>query len=168
MIFAACSAGALFYPTASVSTWLFASLGRGKDALWTSSLTSVVTVCAYLAGLPFGPAGVAIAYSAASVLIMLPIIFRIAGRSGPVSTRDLWVGFIRQLPVWVVVCGATFAVHTLVTELRPLYQCVICGLLGLLVGAGFVGAYGPSRKVAATILATIRELRQGQECAPTR
>jgi PST family polysaccharide transporter len=167
VIFAACAAGAIFFPTASVSTWLFASLGRGRDALRLSSLASVITVCAYLAGLPFGPAGVAIAYSAASVLIILPITFRIAGRSGPVSTRDLWVSFIRQLPVWGVVCGATFAVHTLVTGLNPFYQCVICGLFGLLAGAGFFSVYAPSRKVAAMILVTIKELKKGQECAPT-
>ncbi len=164
VIFAACALGAVFYPTVSVCTWLFASLGRGRDSLRSCFIGAAVTVCAYLAGLPFGAAGVAIAYSAASVSIILPVVFHIAGRSGPVSTRDLWTGFLKQSPVWLVVCGATMAARaSLPVAMLPLYQCLICGPLGLLVGAGFIRAYGPSRKVAGTIMSTIQDLGKGRE-----
>ncbi len=80
---------ALSYPLMAAPSRLFASQGRGKDWLLTNAIISSVTICSFLAGLPFGPAGVAISYSASCVLIQLPVIYYIAGRRGPVSRKDL-------------------------------------------------------------------------------
>ena len=82
VIFASFTMAALAYPLTSASTWLFASQGRGKDWVLTSSIVSIVTLCSFLVGLPFGPAGVAISYSASCVLIQLPFVYYMAGRRG--------------------------------------------------------------------------------------
>ena len=57
VIFAYFTVAALAYPLTTASTWLFATQGRGKDWVLTSSIISCVTLCSFLAGLPFGPAG---------------------------------------------------------------------------------------------------------------
>ncbi len=164
-IFAGFTITALFYPLCSTSSWLFSSQGRGRDWLLSSSIVSVVTVCSFLIGLPFGPAGVALAYSLSGVLILLPIIYYMVGRSGNVTTADLWHGFFRHLPVWVVVCGATFLSRKLVASAAPLVQLLICAPVGLSVGAAFIGVYAPSRRVAVNLFDALRHWKESRRAA---
>ena len=163
VIFAAFTVFAIYFPLSTVSTWLFVSQGRGKDWLRASSIGSAVTVCSFLAGLPYGPEGVAIVFSVTSILVLLPIFFHFAGQSGPVTSKDLWGVFLWQFPVWGVVSAATFAARTLVAGSSPLYQCLICASLGLLAGAGFTCAYAPARKVARGMLSIIQDFRQAPD-----
>ena len=162
VIFAAFTVSALFYPLTTATSWLFSSQGRGKDWLSASSILSVLTLCTFLAGMPFGPAGVAIAFSVSGVFILLPIMYYIAGRTGPVTTRNLWAGFLRQLPVWGIACGSTVAIKNFIAGLSPLAECLIFGPMGLVVGIVFIGAYTPSRTVAINVLSTIREARRNR------
>ena len=109
IIFAGFTFAALQYPLGSCASWLFTSQGRGRESFVASSIISIIMAASFIAGLPFGPAGVAIAYSASCLLIQLPIFYWLVGRRGPVSTRDLWSGFLRQLPVWGIVCAGYLA-----------------------------------------------------------
>ena len=81
----------------SSASWLFTSQGRGRESFLAISIISIIVVASFIAGLPFGPAGVAISYSASCLLIQLPILYYLVGRSGPVRAGDLWIGFLRQL-----------------------------------------------------------------------
>jgi len=159
VIFAGFTFAALQYSFTGSATWLFASQGRGRDSLLASSIISVIVVASFVAGLPFGPAGVAIAYSASCLILQMPVLFWLAGRSGPVSTADLWLGFVRHLPLWVVVCGATWLAHAAVLKFSALAQLVICAPAGLLAGAVFIFAYPPSRRVATNLLSVVREMK---------
>ena len=144
-IFAAFTFAAVFYPFFVTANWLFASQRRGRDWLITSMWVSSLTFCSFLAGLPFGPAGVALFYSLGGIFLMLPISFRMAGRRGPVRTANLWAGFFRQLPVWGVVLGAAGVARLSVANFRPLAQLGICFPVGLGIGGAFIYIYGPSR-----------------------
>jgi len=148
---------ALYTPVASVANWLLTSQGRGRDFLVLSTVGSCVTVVAFLVGLPFGPAGVAKSYSAFCFLIALPVLYYIAGRRGPVTTRDLWSRFFRHLPLWGFVCGATWLTSHLVGGMPPLAQLLICGPAGLLAGAVFIFLYPPSRRAATIMLDALRQ-----------
>jgi O-antigen/teichoic acid export membrane protein len=159
VIFAGFTIGVLFAPFSSMSTWLFTSQGRGRDFLRSTVITSIIAVCSFVAGLPWGAPGVAIAYSCAGVLILLPIMFQMAGKSGPVKTSDLWSGFLRQLPVWVVVCAATFAARTLVTTSKPITQLLVCTPLGLLAGVVFIMCFPPARQVTLNLLDIVRLIK---------
>src|SRR5438270_6912458 len=107
IIFAAFSVGVSTAIPATVSTWLMASQGRGKDSLVSSCLISIVILSSFATALPFGAAGVAIFGSLAGVVVGLPILYYFAGRSGPVSTRDLWGGTFRYLPLGLAVYGSS-------------------------------------------------------------
>ena len=51
----------------------------------------------------------AIAYSVSCLLIILPVLYYIAGRRGPVTTRDLWIRFFteqEQVELSVCVVGS--------------------------------------------------------------
>lgn len=157
-IFAGFTLVAAYYPIGSVTTWLLTSQGRGRDFLRLSVVSSSVTVLSFLGGLPFGPTGVAISYSASCLLILLPVVHYIAGRQGPVTTKDLWSRFFRHLPLWGVVCGATWLTHVLVVDSRPLTQLLVRAPLGLLAGAAFIWMYAPTRRVALGLIRTLQEI----------
>jgi PST family polysaccharide transporter len=162
VIFAAFAMAAIFYPLYSTANWLFTSQGRGGDCLRTNGLTAAATVCSFAVGLPFGPAGVAFAYSASGLLLVLPIVYYKAGRQGPVNTTDLWMGFLRQLPVWAVVCGGAYAARMLVTNSRPAAQLLVCAPLGMLAGAIFIFLFPPSRRVALGMLDVLKTMKKGR------
>lgn len=159
VIFAGFTLAALAYPLTTASTWLFASQGRGKDWVVTSSIVSTVTLCSFLVGLPFGPAGVAISYSTACVLIELPLVYYMAGRQGPVSRKDLWIRCLRHLPVWAVVCATASLVRTFVLDTNPWMQLLLCGSVALLAGAAYIGVSTPSRGVAMNVFSVVRDLK---------
>jgi PST family polysaccharide transporter len=158
-IFAGFSIAALCIPLAGASTWLFQTQGRGKDLLINSLLGSCITVASFVAGLPFGPAGVAIAYSVGGLFIGVPTLFYFAGRQGPVTTADLWSTIFRYLPLWIVVCGVTWLVHLLVMNSVPLVQLVVCAPVGLLAGAILIYLVPSMRRVAFSLVDILRELK---------
>ncbi len=159
IIFASLTFAALQYPLTTSVTWLFASQGRGRDSLLAISIISIIVIASFLAGLPFGPAGVAISYSVSCLLIQLPILYHLAGRSGPVSAGDLWIGFLRHLPLWGVVLLVAWLVRLLIPDERPLKELLIATPSGLLAGAAFIFVYAPTRRVALNLFLTLRGLR---------
>jgi O-antigen/teichoic acid export membrane protein len=162
VIFAGFTIAALAYPLTTASAWLFASQGRGKDWVLTNAIMSGVTVCSFLAGLPFGPAAVAIFYSASCILIQLPFVYYIAGRRGPVTGKHLWIACLRHLPVWGVTCGTAWLARTFVLHANPWMQLFFCGPVALLAGAAYIAVSTPSRRVALNLFSIIRELRNAR------
>ena len=151
--------GALGMPLFTASTWLFASQGRGRDWLFASSLVSLVTAASFVVGLRFGPAGVAIVYSVAVILMSLPILYYFAGRAGPVTTADLWAGMLRYVPVWVVVCGTTYSMRLLMASSPPVVQLVICAPVGLIAGVILIYILSPLRRTALSLVDILHELK---------
>jgi len=162
VIFAGFTMAALAHPLITAAGWLFASQGRGKDWFLTDAIMSGVTLSSFLAGLPFGPAGVAIFYSASCVLIQVPAIYWIAGRQGPVRRKDLWIGCLRHLPVWGVVCGTALLARTFVLDANPWMQLLLCGPIALLAGVAYIGVSTPSRRVAVNLFSIVRELKNAR------
>ena len=164
-IFGGFALAALFNPLVATCSWLLESQGRGKDMLLTSVIISAVAICSFVVGLPYGPAGVAIAYAVFGIVIQMPVYFYVTGRSGPVGTADLWIGFFRHVPVWGVVCGATFLMLTLVPGRPPFVQLVICAPVGVLAGAAFISTYAPSRRAILSLLEILREHLRSRRAA---
>jgi O-antigen/teichoic acid export membrane protein len=159
VIFANFSFAALAYPLGICASWLFTSQGRGRDSFRASLVVSIIIAGSLIAGLPFGPAGVAFAYSMSALLIQIPVYFWLVGRRGPVSTSDLWIGFLKHLPAWVVVCGVAWLTLTAVLNFSPLAQLAICIPASLLAGGAFIFVYTPSRRVAASLYSLLREMK---------
>lgn len=152
-IFSAIAAGAYCLILTTVSTWLLSTQGRGKESMFSLAIASVFTVASFIVGLPFGPLGVAIAFSATSLLCHPPILFYIAGKRGPVSVRDLFAGLLRHLPLWGVVFAATYLARSLVLSTSPLNQVLFCGSLGILAGVSYILISPRSREIALNLVA---------------
>jgi O-antigen/teichoic acid export membrane protein len=161
-IFAGFTFMALQLPLSNAASWLLTSQGRGKDIFRTSSIAAFLTLASFIAGLPFGPVGVAIAFSASGLLIRLPILYYIVGRRGPVTTCDLWTAFLRHLPFWVVMFTTTWLMRAMIADQTPLTQLLVCGPVGVLVGVSFICVFRPQRKVAIHLLEIVREVAKNR------
>jgi PST family polysaccharide transporter len=162
VIVASFALAALTDPLATSFTWLFASQGRGKDWVLTNAVVSSITLCSFLVGLPFGTAGVAISYSVSCVLLQLPFVYYIAGRRGPVSRKDLWMGTLRHLPLWGVVCGTAWLARTFFIDTSPWTQLLLCTPVALLAGAAYIAISTPSRRVAMNLFSIMRDLKNSR------
>ncbi len=160
VIFGGFTIAAFCVPLAGASTWLFTSQGRGREMLTAGSINALVTVLSFIAGLPFGPVGVATAFSISGPLTRLPILYFIVGRRGPVRTIDLWVVFFRHLPVWIVVFSVTWLMLSVVPHLAPLGELLICAPVGLLTAVAYIWVFSSQRQVAIHLFETVRQLKK--------
>lgn len=152
-----CFAIAAFYaPVASTVTWLLVSQGRSKDFLRWNSITALITVLSFVVGLPFGPAGVALAFSIVGLLVVMPVQYHLVGSSGPVSAKDLWLEFFRQSPLGFSVLGATCLAHNWAAKFSPLTQLLICVPIGISAGAASMLVFKPQRDIAFHIFESTR------------
>ena len=161
-IFAGFTFTAIQLPLSSAANWLLTSQGRGKDIFRVTSINALLTFASFIVGLPFGPLGVAIAFSATGLLVRLPILYYTAGRHGPVRTSDLWTRFLRHLPLWVVMFVATWLMRAMVSDLHPLTQLLICAPVGVLTGIAFIWMFQSQRNIAMHLLETVRDLNKNR------
>ena len=81
---------ALQQPVSVTTNWLFVSQGRSQAYLYWGAFNAATSTAAFFAGLPWGPIGVAAAYSITQVCPRMPVMWWMATRSGPVHLRDLY------------------------------------------------------------------------------
>jgi len=148
---------AMYLPLAYVANWLLTSQGRGKDILYQNSIAAFLTAASFVAGISFGPVGVAMSFSLSGLVLRLPILYYNVGRKGPVSTKDLWSRFFAHLPLWFVVFAVTAGTRWVVADAPPWMQLLICVPLGSLAGAGFVWISRSQRRVAMYLWHSLRE-----------
>jgi len=101
-----------------------------------------------LLGLRWGPIGVIVSLAITSLLIRLPLVYYIAGRRGPVGTRDLWRGFLSHVPCWGAVFLTTTLAYKTVEHAAPIVQLLVCGPIGLGAGATLILMFPRPRQSA--------------------
>jgi PST family polysaccharide transporter len=79
---------ALLQPISGAANWLFISQQRSKEFAWFGAFNAAISAVAFCAGLPWGPIGVAAAYSISQVLFRSPVMSWMATRTGPVRLGD--------------------------------------------------------------------------------
>jgi PST family polysaccharide transporter len=87
-IFQALGFAGLLQMLNSPAGWLFISQGRARDYLLWGIAMAVISVGAYVAGLPYGALGVAVALSI-SQYVKTPLMWIWLCRRGPVALRDV-------------------------------------------------------------------------------
>jgi PST family polysaccharide transporter len=168
-LFSAFSVVAVSWPLGEAAGWLFQSQGRGQEQLRNHSLGGAVTLASYVIGLHWGPLGVIVLLAITSMVIRLPIVYYFAGRSGPVTTSDLWSAFLSHLPCWGTVCLATTLAYMTVRASSPLMQLLVCGPVGLGAGTALVLIFARPRRSALSAWNTIRSslLRRWSSAVPS-
>jgi PST family polysaccharide transporter len=130
--------------------WLFISQGRGGD---------------FVAGLPWGPVGVAAAYAISDYAIRVPLIWISTGRRGPVTVNDLVaIGF----PHLVAAALAGLALVVLGSALQSPSLIQYAGLLPLsyLIYGAAICCFAPKRKILLANVKTATQLIFGGRRKP--
>jgi O-antigen/teichoic acid export membrane protein len=91
-LFALLGISGLIEPFSTTTGWLFMSQGRTREQLYWGFANSALMVGAIVAGMPWGPVGVATAYGVTGLLIRTPLLFWVVGRQGHVGVADLYRG----------------------------------------------------------------------------
>lgn len=129
-MFAWLGGGALIVPVSTSLSWLFISQGRtGEQLLWCC-ISAVILAASFLLGLPWGPTGVAAAWTIVAWSIQCPLVIWAATRHGPVRLGHL----VHAVYPLLIVAIATF-IGLWLAEPRLIQM----GRDGLLVG--LFGAY---------------------------
>jgi O-antigen/teichoic acid export membrane protein len=111
-------------------SWLLFSMGWVKRSLRIALVIAPLAITAYLIGLPYGPKGVALAYSTAMTLWLVPhILWCIHGTN--ISFRDIFDVLKRPVISATVAAGVAYAVQFQYGQtLSPLARLIIsCGVL---------------------------------------
>ena len=91
-------------------SWLLVSLGLVGRSLKIALVIAPLVIIAYVVGLPFGPCGVAFAYSAVMTVWLLPhILWCLYGTA--ISPKDLFLVISRPLLSAVVAAAAALGAH---------------------------------------------------------
>jgi PST family polysaccharide transporter len=119
--------------------WLLSSLGLVGRSLKMGLVMAPTMIASYVIALPYGPRGVAFAYSAVMILWIIPvIIWSVHGTM--ISLRDILLAVSRPLASSLVAAGLAFGVRLGVGSfLSPLPRLVLeivilfCTFVGLLL-----------------------------------
>jgi O-antigen/teichoic acid export membrane protein len=124
-LFAILGLAALTESLGNAAYCLLTVQGRSDRLLQWGILATIATVFAIVAGLPWGPRGVAIGYSITSVLIRTPLLFWIAGTVSAVHTSDFYRVIAPFMFASIMVLGALTWFRWQVAITEP-----VSGLLG--------------------------------------
>jgi O-antigen/teichoic acid export membrane protein len=98
--------------------WLLASTGMVGRCMKIGLVITPVLTVGYVLGLPYGPRGVAVGFSAAMILLIVPMtIWGVRGTV--VSFRDVWGAVNRPLVSGIVAAALAFAMQFFYRESLP-------------------------------------------------
>jgi PST family polysaccharide transporter len=113
--------------------WLLVSIGRPGRSLKIALVIAPLVIAAYVVGLPYGPSGVALGYSVAMTLWLIPhLMWCVDGTM--ISLRDLFRALQRPLVSALVAGAVTYLVQSrYVDVVPPLPRLLFGGCILLLV-----------------------------------
>jgi PST family polysaccharide transporter len=107
--------------------WLLNSLGLVGRGLQIALVLGPVMITGYVVGLPYGPRGVAFAYSAVMILCLIPLIAW-ATHSTVISFRDILRVVSRPLLSGIVAAALAFGLQLLYGSLLPPLPRLVLGV----------------------------------------
>jgi PST family polysaccharide transporter len=126
-IFAWLGISGLVEPFTTTTGWLFVSQGRTREQFHWAIISSVITVASILAGLPWGIVGVAAAYGIVGLLIRTPLLLWYVGRTGPVTTKDLYRSIAPFIFISCVILLILLAFRLSLAGVHPLINLIAAG-----------------------------------------
>jgi O-antigen/teichoic acid export membrane protein len=126
-IFALLSIGGVFRSISQISYWIYLSRGKTGAQLKLYLVTRPIMIGIILAGLPWGPVGVAIGCSIAYFLYWVASLWHV-GRATGIDSRPLFRNAARSLIMVCTPCGGFAFLGTLIVK-PPLAQLAVGGAL---------------------------------------
>lgn len=125
---------AMFYPVSQISQWLFKATGRGREMLRWGIFSSLVSVGAFVVGVPYGVEVMAVIFAICTSAMVVPCVY-LATRGTQISSWDVWRTFARPFAAGLLSAAAGVSVKYKVAAEWPAWATL------LLVGGTIVAAY---------------------------
>jgi O-antigen/teichoic acid export membrane protein len=108
----------LVFAIANPLGWLLNSLGLVARGLKIAVVFAPLLIIGYVIALPYGPKGVALAYSTIMVLSAVPLtVWAVHGTA--IRVRDVWIALCRPLASSAVAAAVAFWAHGLFAQALP-------------------------------------------------
>lgn len=137
--------------------------GRTDRLLQWGILNTIVTVLAILAGLPWGPRGVAIAYAISGLLIRTPLMFWIAGTVSSVRTGDYYRAIAPFLFASIILLGGLVWFRSQVVITEPVRGLLVALAAAVPIYFGLLWALPPGRQALLDLRDNLVLLRRPVE-----
>lgn len=137
----------LVQPVTRTCWWFFSTQGRTPEMFRWGIISSGIAVGAIIAGLPWGPVGVAAAYGLSDLCLTTPLLFWFLGRRGPVRTLDLYRTIAPSVCAAITTMAVLFALHQSL-EVVPLFARLVIGFAIAVVTSFLVFAALPAGRLA--------------------
>ncbi len=118
--------------------WLYISQARSKQYIKWGFINVAAHLGAFAIGIQWGALGIAISYCIVFYTVLIPAGFYMAGREGPVSTKDLFSSLIEPALLSAAIVVTTGIAALFLITLAPLLQLTLLGLISCAVFAGYV------------------------------
>jgi PST family polysaccharide transporter len=135
-IFQALSVAAFIGTFSVATTWVFTSLGQTARQFRWQAVAVPLTILAFVLGLPWGAWGVAVAFSASQVLMVIPTL-RYCYRGTPLSLSSTLATLARPAGAALAASGVLLIAQRAV----PSWQVAWLPLDALLFGAAYLGTW---------------------------
>ncbi|HVZ04305.1 lipopolysaccharide biosynthesis protein [Hyphomicrobium sp.] len=156
MIFRALSPTIVILGIINPLGWVMQSVGLVKRSLVIAIVLSAVVICSYLAGLPYGPVGVASAFSAGMMLWLVPHVAWCIHGTG-ITMREIFAAAARPLAAGIIGGGAAGVVQYLVADLaHPIIRLALGGTAMMIVYGGALLFVFGQRHLFADVLGGLR------------
>ena len=117
--------------------WLLLSVGLQARSLRIAMMIAPIVIVSYVIGLPYGPAGVAFAYSAGMTLLLIPcVLWCLHGTV--VSPKDLFVAAIRPVLGGLAAAALAWAVVQGIGHPSPFVRLLFAGGVMMIAYAGIL------------------------------
>jgi len=147
----------------SPTGWLFLSQGRGNDYFVAGVYGALANVVSFVIGLPWGPVGIAAAYTVSEYCFRIPLTWWIVGRKGAIRTWDLYWIAIPHFIAAAITSLVLIGLSTKVSAIGPLAFALIT-ILSYMIYCSVI-LWSPDRRhklfaalntLAVTLLPNIR------------
>jgi PST family polysaccharide transporter len=135
----------LVQPIASATGWLFIAQNRTHEQLRWGFIGGMMSLLAFIIGLPWGAEGVAASYGISGLLLRTPLLFWYAGRYGPVRIRDLYRTLFLPGSATVAVFGCLGAIRWSEPNMDPVLGIITCMALATAISCGTYALSGRAR-----------------------
>lgn len=161
-IIAAFAIAAAWLPSLYALNLLYLSQNRPRELLRASMVDSVLCVALILAGVPFGPAAIAVTYAVGGLFIRFPMSFWLSTRKGPVGLHDLVVAVLPSIVAAPCVAGAVWLLRQVTWDFAsPAERLSIAALAAFIAAALAFYAIPQSRRALVTLARLPRMMRSG-------
>jgi PST family polysaccharide transporter len=122
---------AFIQPVVSTAGLVLISLGQSKRYFTIGAVNSIIIVISFVLGLPWGAIGVAMAYTIATYVLILPTLWY-CFRQTPVSIRNFFSAISRPVIASIIVGFAVFSAHSYLNNFSDALSLSLSLIIGLL------------------------------------